>query len=89
MRGIVPNNVLDQPNKYGFAAPLSSYMQADAHRFDECYREVVGACPYFDNSAAVKLLKNYRSGRVSSAPHRHVWRVFSVALWHDRFMRRT
>lgn len=87
MRGVVPDGVLDQPEKLGFAAPLDFYLQVDSRRFDECYREVVARCPYFETEPALRLLEDFRVGGGSRSPLWRVWRIFSIALWHERFMR--
>ncbi len=85
MRGIVPDAVLDQPGKFGFAAPLDLYLQADKDRFRELFAATVAACPYFDLAAAKSLLEAYYAKRRSVI---RAWRVFSVSLWYERFMRK-
>lgn len=84
MRGTVPDEVLAQPGKFGFAAPLDFYLREDTDRFTDMYREVVTACPYFDTAAAISLLERFYAGGLSVL---RPWRIFSVALWHDLFIR--
>lgn len=85
MHGIVPAAVLDQRTKFGFAAPLDVYMHTTRDRFSGLFRDVVGACPYFDVKAACRQLDAYFAGAASvTLP----WRIFSVALWYDRFFGR-
>lgn len=84
MRGTVPDNVLAQPGKFGFAAPLDFYLRENVDRFTDLYREVVAACPYFDTTVAISLLERFYAGGLSVL---RPWRIFSVALWHDLFIR--
>jgi asparagine synthase (glutamine-hydrolysing) len=85
MHGIVPAAVLDQRTKFGFAAPLDVYMHATRDRLSGVFRDVVGACPYFDVKTACRQLDAYFAGAGSvTLP----WRIFSVALWYARFIGR-
>lgn len=86
MRGVVPDEVLDQPGKFGFAAPLDLYVTTAQRNFREMYHDLVAACPYFDATVAGAILDDFYAGRkIVVLP----WRIFSVALWYDRFIRRT
>jgi asparagine synthase (glutamine-hydrolysing) len=85
MRGTVPDEVLEQPGKFGFAAPLDLYLHADKKKFRDIYHDVVSACPYFDAAVASRLLDGFYAGHTMVV---RPWRVFSVALWYDRFIRR-
>jgi len=85
MRGVVPDKVLEQRGKFGFAAPLDLYLRADNLKFRDMYNDVVATCPYFDTNAAHRLLEDFYAGQsIVVRP----WRVFSVAMWYDRLMRR-
>lgn len=85
MRGIVPSEVLEQPGKFGFAAPLDFFLRVDRKGFTELFQHVVAACPYFDAAAANRLLDGFYARRTVVV---RPWRVFSVALWYDRLIRR-
>lgn len=84
MRGIVPDEVLDQKGKFGFAAPLErfvAYEPAATHRF---FREQVERVPFFDQKLAFRLAKEVLIGRRQNHFH-YFWRVLSVAVWYNAF----
>lgn len=84
MRGVVPDLVLDQRLKYGFAAPLEkflAYEPAATHRF---FREQVERVPFLNQKLAGELAKEVLA-KQNQNRFQYFWRVLSVAVWYNTF----
>lgn len=85
MRGSVPDAVLDQRLKHGFAAPMERYVaynRAATHRF---FQEEVGRVPFFNQKVTGDLAKEVIVKGDEARVH-YFWKVLSVAVWYNTFM---
>ena len=88
MRGLVPDEVLNQKAKLGFTTPIAEWFRSD--RFS-------GDCPLnvlleprslsrdlFDRASIEKMIREHRCGRKDHATH--LFRILNVELWFRRFI---
>lgn len=84
MRGLVPDAVLDQKLKFGFAAPLERFIAYTPTATHRCFREHVGNVPFLNQKLAGQLAKEVLINRRQNH-FVYFWRVLSVAVWYNVF----
>lgn len=84
MKGIVPDKVLEQRGKFGFAAPLDVFLSGPETEVLDRYVQLVELVPFIDREKAMQLARAYyrdgTTGRISI-----FWRTFSIAVWYEMF----
>ncbi|HAL92551.1 MAG TPA: asparagine synthase (glutamine-hydrolyzing) [Verrucomicrobia bacterium] len=84
MRGVVPDNVLDQKGKFGFAAPLPLFIETNRNTLRDLTHALVPDTPFLRPSAmmACEAYLMHQQGTIEQ-----FWRPFCLALWHAIFFR--
>jgi asparagine synthase (glutamine-hydrolysing) len=85
VRGVVPAEITERPDRLGFAVPEARLVREalwPAAR-DVLASEGVVSSPCFQRGALRRFLDDYGAGRHDDA--RAVWRLYAFALWMDAF----
>ncbi len=84
LSGFVPEPVLKQRLKHGFAAPLENFVNFDTKGTLRFYKEQVQTIPFFNRPEVERLgtevLEKGEYGRFH-----YFWRVLSLAIWYNTF----
>ena len=80
MRGIVPDEILDRPDKQGFTVDEEPWVRGVfGGAVERTFRsEPAAGRPYWDAAAVLELLADCRDGRARATD---LWRVYSVERW--------
>jgi asparagine synthase (glutamine-hydrolysing) len=87
MRGLLPEEVLSRP-KQGFGTPMEEWMRGDfGLRAQEAIRRSsLAERGLLDYDRIDQLFAAHRAGRGDW--HKHLWNLYSVSVWHDRWIAR-
>jgi asparagine synthase (glutamine-hydrolysing) len=85
MRGIVPDPILEDKNKIGFTSPFEKAFQDPQLLAYLKNHPVVTQEHWFDQAALGTLMEKVKHNKKKQ--HRLLFRVLSVALWYDAFIR--
>ena len=84
MRSHVPDKILDQREKHGFAAPLSQFLMRKRDATFEMYSEMTRNVPFLEKAKCQKAAVGYlRKGNQSLETI--FWRTLSLAIWYNKF----
>lgn len=84
LKPVVPEAVLKQRLKHGFAAPLENFVNFDTKATLAYFNEQVKSVPFF-NQPEVKRLGTEVLEKRENAHFHYFWRVFSLAIWYNIF----
>jgi asparagine synthase (glutamine-hydrolysing) len=86
MRGLVPDDIIDNRNKYGFTTPISrQFRSADgAEAIKLVLSERALARGLFDRAGVEKLIADHQAERADHGPL--LFRLLSVELWFRAFI---
>ena len=84
MRGIVPDQVLDQKKKFGFAAPLNEYIFFNIDNTYRFYTEQIEGVPFIHHKNA-SLLAQKALKEKDGISLMYFWRILSVSVWYKTF----
>jgi len=84
MRGLVPDSILDRPDKIGFTIPQEKTLDgAPAWVARILERRGGGDIPALNGGGIARLLDSARKGDAATIPH--LWRCALLARWAERF----
>ena len=85
MRGLVPDEVLSRP-KQGFGTPMEEWMRGDfgVRAQQAIRRSSLAERGLLDYERIDQLFAAHRAGRGDW--HKHLWNLYSVSAWHDRWI---
>ncbi|MEW5960021.1 MAG: asparagine synthase-related protein, partial [Chloroflexota bacterium] len=88
MRGILPDEVLNQP-KAGFGAPIGYWLTYDLRDLvtDLLADQVIKQRGYFEPPAIKRMLADHYAGRRDRAYQ--IWQLLTLELWLQTFMDET
>jgi len=84
MRDIVPDAVLDQKKKYGFAAPLEQFVTYDRSATLRFFQENISKVPFFNQKIATELAEEVLV-KNNYARFQYFWRTLAIAVWYNAF----
>jgi asparagine synthase (glutamine-hydrolysing) len=84
MRGIVPDQVLDQKKKFGFAAPLNDYIFFNTDNTFRFYSQQVNGVPFINQKNAFALAHKALKEKDEKSLM-YFWRILSVSVWYKTF----
>ncbi len=84
MRGIVPNDILDNSNKIGFTSPFEEVFRDPALLSYLRNHPLAAQEEWFDATALGQLILDVTER--GKKQHRLLFRVLCVMLWHDAFL---
>jgi asparagine synthase (glutamine-hydrolysing) len=87
MRGKLPDEILDRP-KQGFGTPMEEWMRGDfGIRAQAAIRgSSLADRGLLDYEQVDRLFAAHRAGRGDW--HKHLWNLYNVSVWHDRWIAR-
>lgn len=84
LRGIVPEPILNQKNKFGFPVPLFGFITGQPRQAQEMYQELAKKVPFFDQKKTQEI-----STRFWKSPTENglilFWRNLSLSIWYNQF----
>jgi asparagine synthase (glutamine-hydrolysing) len=85
MRDALPANVVDRP-KQGFGTPMEEWLRGDFGRTaqDAVRRSTLAERGLVDYEQVDRLFAAHRAGRGDWS--KHLWTLYSVSAWHDRWV---
>lgn len=84
MRGVVPDEILDQKGKYGFAAPLEQFVMYDLAATTKFYFEQVRKVPFLNQKLAEQFAREVLE-KQNPKYFNYFWRTLSVSVWYNTF----
>lgn len=88
MRGLVPNKILDQKEKFGFTTPITQWLRSDRfaqdHPLDILLEPRSLERNLFEKAGTKRLVDEHRSGQKDHATL--LFRMLNVELWFRRFI---
>lgn len=84
LHGFVPEQVLKQRLKHGFAAPLENFVNFDTKGTLHFFNEQVHSVPFFNQPEVERLGTEVLKNRENARFH-YFWRVLSLAIWYNIF----
>ena len=84
LHGFVPEQVLKQRLKHGFAAPLENFVNFDTKGTLHFFNEQVRSVPFFNQPEVERLGTEVLKNRENTRFH-YFWRVLSLAIWYNIF----
>ena len=84
LKGLVPNEVLDQKGKYGFPAPLEIYTRYDKSAFLKSYLEQIKDVPFLNPEKCERLGRDYIEKNQLEKVN-ECWRIYTMSIWYHQF----
>lgn len=85
MRGLLPDEILNRP-KQGFGTPMAEWLRGpfghEAH--DRVRRSSLADRGLLDYDVVAQLFEAHARGRGDWS--KHLWNLYSVSVWHDRWI---
>jgi asparagine synthase (glutamine-hydrolysing) len=86
MRGIVPDPVLEQRGKFGFAAPLVYFVRQNREGLSDGLHDVLRDVPFLKYEQSLGLCRSFLDGRDENRGA--FWRTFTLAMWYQIYFNR-
>ena len=84
MRQIVPDSILDQKNKFGFAAPLNEYLLINPEKTYRFFLEQTEGISFISYESMKHLARKAILERDETSLM-YMWRILSVSVWYKTF----
>jgi asparagine synthase (glutamine-hydrolysing) len=84
LRGVVPEAVLNQKLKFGFAAPLEQFLAHDRKATYNYYQDQIKQVPFLNQKLAQDLATQVLI-KQDSTQFNYFWRTLSVSVWYNTF----